>query len=204
MERAVASGSSGVGAEQRGQGADWQNPWPVRGIAQGEPAPSAGVDALRAEGFGTVFDVVPIPDDADEYQDHLNNTAAVRMFNDLRVAYVAAHFAPDWPRHMRRTGLTLVVRELHVSYDSEGWMNEQYVGATRVEHRRGKALILDQRLVEASTGRSLARAWVLQLLVSPEGGVIEFPDLYLDLVEKVQGAPVPKFEATRTAWGPPA
>jgi acyl-CoA thioesterase FadM len=190
--------------EKRGENADWQNAWPVRGIVQGEAQPSAGVDALRAEGFGTLFDVLPIPEDADEYQDHLNNTAAVRMFNDLRVAYVAARFAPDWPRHVRRTGLTLVVRELHVAYDSEGWMHEQYVGATRIEHTRGKALILDQRLVEASTGRSLARAWVLQLLVSPEGAVIEFPDLYLDMVEAVQGARVPKLDATRAPWGPPA
>jgi acyl-CoA thioesterase FadM len=190
--------------EKRGENADWQNAWPVRGIVQGEAQPSAGVDALRAEGFGTLFDVLPIPEDADEYQDHLNNTAAVRMFNDLRVAYVAARFAPDWPRHVRRSGLTLVVRELHVAYDSEGWMHEQYVGATRIEHTRGKALILDQRLVEASTGRSLARAWVLQLLVSPEGAVIEFPDLYLDMVEAVQGAPVPKLDATRAPWGPPA
>jgi acyl-CoA thioesterase FadM len=193
-----------VGAEQRGKRADWQNPWPVRGIVQGEPAPSAGVDALRDEGFGTVFDVLPIPEDADEYQDHLNNTAAVRMFNDLRVAYVAARFAPDWPRYVRRSGLTLVVRELHVAYDSEGWMHEKYVGATRVDQRRGKSLILDQRLVEATSGRSLARAWVLQLLVGTDGRVIEFPDLYFELATKAQGAPVPELAATRTDWGPPA
>lgn len=192
-----------MGAEQRGKDADWQNAWPVRGIVEGEAAPSPGVDALRADGFGTLFDLLPIPDDADEYQDHLNNTAAVRMFNDLRIAYVAARFAPGWPRHMRSNRLTLVVRELHVSYDSEGWMHERYVGASRVEHRRGKAVILNQRLVEATTGRSLARAWVLQLLLSPER-VIEFPDLYLDMVEKVQGAPVPRLEASRTEWGPPA
>jgi len=192
-----------VGAKQRGEGADWQNPWPVRGIAQGDPAPSAGVDALCEDGYGTVFDVVPIPADADEYQDHLNNTAAVRMFNDLRVAYVAARFAPDWPRYVRRSGLTLVVRELHVAYDSEGWMHEQYVGATRVAQHRGKALILEQRLVEAATGRSLARAWVLQLLVGTDGRVIEFPDLYFELATKAQGGPVPTFEATRTEWGPP-
>ena len=190
--------------ERRGEGADWQNPWPVRGIVQGEPQPSAGVDALRAEGFGTVFDVIPEPDDADEYQDHLNNTAAVRMFNDLRIAYVATKFAPDWPRFVRHQGMTLVVRELHVSYESEGWMHERYVGTTRVEQRRGKSLILDQRLVEATTGRSLARAWVLQLLIGSEGKVIDFPDLYFELAEAAQGAPVPFVDAGRTPWGPPA
>jgi len=189
--------------KSRGKQADWQNPWPVRGIAQGEPEPSAGVDALRAEGYVTIFDVTPIPDDADEYQDHLNNTAVVRMYNDLRVAYVAARFAPDWPRFVRRQGMTLVVRELHVAYDSEGWMHEQYVGATRVAQRRGKALILEQRLVEASSARSLSRAWVLQLLVGTDGKVIDFPDLYFEMVEKAQGTPVPQEPGSRTAWGPP-
>ncbi len=204
MKRATASGSSGVGAKQRGAGADWQNPWPVLGIKQGDPTPSAGVDALLADGYGTVFDVSAIPEDADEFQDHLNNTAAVRMLNDLRIAYVAARFAPDWPRHVRRAGITLVVRELHVAYDSEGWMHEQYVGATRVAQRRGKALVLDQRLVEATTGRSLARAWVLQLLVGVDAKVMEFPDMYFEFAERAQGAPVPHVEATRTPWGPPA
>lgn len=190
--------------EKRGENADWQDAWPVRGISQGDTPPSAGVDALRAEGFTTLFDVEPIPEDEDVYQDHLNNTAAVRMFNDLRVAYVALRFAPDWPRFMRRSNLTLVVRELHVSYDSEGWMHERYVGATRIEQVRGKALILDQRLVEATTGRSLCRAWVLQLVISPEGRVIDPPEMYLEMVERVQGTPVPRLDAARTEWGPPA
>ncbi|MEX0663151.1 MAG: thioesterase family protein [Acidimicrobiia bacterium] len=190
--------------EKRGDGADWQNPWPVRGIVQGDPQPSAGVDTLRAEGFTTIFDVIPEPDDADEFQDHLNNTAAVRMFNDLRIAYVAARFAPEWPRYVRRQGLTLVVRELHVSYDSEGWMHERYVGATRVDQRRGKSLILDQWLVHATSGRSLARAWVLQLLVGTDGKVIEFPERYFELAEAAQGAPVAVVQAARTEWGPRA
>ncbi|MSO78294.1 MAG: acyl-CoA thioesterase [Acidimicrobiia bacterium] len=190
--------------EKRGESADWQDAWPVRGILQGEAAPSAGVDALRAEGFSTLFDVEPIPEDEDAYQDHLNNTAAVRIFNDLRIAYVAMRFAPDWPRFMRRSNLTLVVRELHVSYDSEGWMHERYVGATRVEHVRGKALVLDQRLVEATTGRSLCRAWVVQLVISAEGRVMDCPEMYLEMVGKVQGAPVPHLDAARTEWGPPA
>ncbi len=100
--------------------------------------------------------------------------------------------------------MTLVVRELHVAYDSEGWMHEQYAGATRVAQRRGKALILEQRLVEAASARSLSRAWVLQLLVDADGKVIDFPDLYFELAEDAQGAPVPEVAANRTEWGPPA
>lgn len=187
----------------RGQDADWRDPWPVRGVRQGDAADSAGTTALRDDGYPVVFDVVTLPEDRDEYQDHLNNTAAVRMFNELRTAYIAARFAPDWVRHVRRTGLTVVVRELHVAYDSEGWMHERYVGATRVAQRRGLALVLEQRLVEAIGARSLARAWILQLLVGAEG-VTAFPDWYLDMVAEVQGAPVPDVPATRPPWGPPS
>ena len=142
---------------KRGEFADWQNPWPIRGVVQGEPKLTAGAEALRAAGYRVLFDVEPVPEDADEYQDHLNNSAAVRMFNELRMAYVAARLAPDWPRHVRRSGLTVVVRELHVVYDSEGWMHERYVGAMRISQRRGKAGVVEQALVDAGTGRSLAR-----------------------------------------------
>jgi len=189
--------------ERRGQSADWSDFWPVKGIAQGEPEPSAGVDALRAEGFRMLFDVVPIDVDRDEHQDHLSNIGVVRMFNDLRVAYVAARLAPDWPRFVRREGRTVVVRELHVQYESEGWMDDRFVGGIRWAERRGKAGLLEERLVEATTARPLARAWVVQLFVTP-GGVEAFPDWFWEMIATVEGAPVPEREgASRSPWGPP-
>jgi len=187
----------------RGQDADWQNPWPVRGVRQGDASDSPGTSALHDDGYPVVFDVETLEDDRDEYQDHLNNTAAVRIFNELRIAYVAARYAPDWPRYVRRAGLTVVVRELHVAYESEGWMHEGYVGATRVAQRRGRAVVLEQRLVEAAGARPLARAWILQLLVGADG-VADWPDWYFDLVAEVQGAPVPDVPVTRPPWGPPS
>src|SRR5260370_24053406 len=111
------------------------------------------------------------------------------MLNELRIAYVAARFAPRWPRYVRREGLTVVVRELHVLYESEGWMQERYVGATRVAQRRDKAAVVEQRLVEGVTARPLARAWVLQLLVGADGRVTDCPDFFCDLVMGVRGAP---------------
>jgi len=189
--------------DKRGVGADWQDPWPVVGVRRGAPAPSGGADALRAEGYRAVFDVETIEADRDTYQDHLNNTAAVRIFNELRVAYVASHLAPDWPRFLRRGALSVVVRELHVQYDSEGWMHERYVGAMRVALRRGKAALVEQHLVEATTGRSLARAWIVQLLVGGEG-VVAWPDLYWDLAATVEGGPIPSDDdGARHPWGPP-
>ena len=189
--------------ERRGSGADWADPWPVVGVRRGGPAPSPAVDALVAEGFRAVFDVDPIAADEDVHQDHLNNTAAVRMFNELRIAYVAAHLAPDWPRHIRRVGATVVVRELHVEYQSEGWMHERYVGATRWAARRGKSGLIEQRIVEATTARPLARAWVVQLLVGDEG-VAEFPDWYWEMVATVEGGPLASLDGTRRVWGPPS
>jgi acyl-CoA thioesterase FadM len=188
--------------ERRGEDADWTNPWPVTGVRQGDPEPSPGVDVLRAEGFHVVFDVDPIDSDRDEYQDHLNNHAAVRMFNELRIAYVAARLAPDWPRYVRRSGHTVVVRELHVQYDSEGWMHERYVGGIRWAERRGKAGLVEERLVEAVTGRSLARAWVVQLFVTDDG-VDAFPDWFWEMIATVEGGPVPEDGSTRAPWGPP-
>jgi acyl-CoA thioesterase FadM len=188
---------------RRGEDADWRDPWPVVGVRRGEPSPSAGVDALRTEGFRAVFDVDPVDADRDRYQDHLNNTAAIRMFNELRTAYVAAFLAPDWVRFVRRNGRTVVVREMHALYESEGWMHERYVGAVRWAERRGKAGLVEQRLVEATTARPVARAWVVQLLVAPDG-VQPFPDWFWDLVAAVEGAPVPEQPSSaRAPWGPP-
>jgi acyl-CoA thioesterase FadM len=151
-----------------------------------------------------VFDVDAIDADRDAYQDHLNNTAAARMFNELRIAYVASNLAPRWPKHIRAERLAVVVRELHVLYESEGWMHERYVGALRVAQRRSKAVVLEQRLVEADAARPLARAWIVQLLVDADGRVATWPAWFFDLVAEVQGAAVPVLEAPpRPPWGPP-
>ena len=182
----------------------WDVDWPPVGVHR-EPAPaSAGVDALAAEGFRAIFAVDPIDGDRDVFLDHLNNGAAVRMFNEVRVAYTARHHAPDWPRHVRRMGGMVVVRELHVRYDREGMIHERFVAGMRIVQRRGRAAVVDQALVEADSGASVARAWVVMLHLDATGAVIDFPDLYWDLVAGVEGGPVPVYQAaTRVPWGPP-
>ncbi len=181
---------------------DWTNEWPVVGVARGGAAPSPGADSLRAEGFRVVFDIDSIPSDADAYQDHLNNHAAVRMFNELRIAYVASELAPDWPRYIRRSGSTVVVRELHVEYQSEGRIHERFVGATRWDARRGKSGLVEQRLVEATTGRPIARAWVVQLFVTPDG-VDAFPEWLWERIGEVEGGPITELPDERRPWGLP-
>jgi acyl-CoA thioesterase FadM len=191
--------------ERRGQGADWQNPWPPVGVRPGPVLPSAGVDALRADGYAVVFDVDPIDADRDEWQDHLNNRAVVRMMNELRMAYVAARLTPEWPRFLRRGGSMVVVREIHVRYDREGWMHERYVGGMRIAQRRGKAAIVEHALAAAESGERIAAAWLVQLLVGPDGRVTDWPDWYWEMVAAVEGAPVPVVDAApRVPWGPPA
>lgn len=177
--------------------------WPARSVREGAPQPSAGADALRADGYRYVADVEAVDADHDEWQDHLNNTAAVRMFNDLRMAYVAANLAPEWVGFLWKNNLTVVVRELHVQYESEGRISEGFVGATRISRRQGKAGFIEQRLVEAGDARPVARAWIVQLLVDG-GRATEWPGWYWDRVAAVEGGPVPDVPATpRAPFGPP-
>lgn len=185
--------------------ADWRDPWPPVGVRPEPVLPSAGVERLHADGYAVCFDVDPIESDRDRWQDHVENTGIVRMLTELRTAYTVARLAPDWPRFVRRGGYTSLVREQHVRYDREGRMHERFVGGIRVAQRRGKAVVLEQALVESESGASVAVAWVVQLLVGPDGRVTDYPELYWDLVAKAEGSPVPVVEgAPRVPWGPPA
>ncbi len=88
---------------------DWRDPWPVVGVKQEPPASTPAVDRLYADGYRAVFTVDSITTDVDQHQAHLNNIAAVRIFSELRIAYVASRLAPDWPRHLRTEKLIVVV-----------------------------------------------------------------------------------------------
>jgi acyl-CoA thioesterase FadM len=162
----------------------------------------AGADALRAEGFRFVIGVEPAPTDYDG-QNHLNNAATVRLFNDLRISYVREEVGGIWIEMLQRDKLVVAAREVHVLYESEGMPGESFVGAMRYLRREGKAAVLEQRLVEATTGRSVARAWVLQLLVQ-DGTVIEWPDAYFARVAEIDGRVTPILPRRPAApWGPP-
>jgi hypothetical protein len=82
-------------------------------------------------------------------------------------------------------------------------MHERYVGGTRISQHRGKAGVHEQHLVEATTGRSLARAWLVQLLVG-EDGVIDWPEWYWDKIAEVEGVRALEGDPVRSPWGPPA
>ncbi len=161
-----------------------------------------GAAELRAEGYRFVVPVEPVPADFDA-QGHLNNAATVRLFNDLRIAYVQGEVGFEWVETLQRDQLVVAARELHVLYESEGLPGESFVGAMRYVRREGKAAVLEQRLVEASTGRPVARAWVLQLLVQ-NGSVIDWPDVYFSRVAAFEGRAIPAGPRRAATWGPPS
>jgi acyl-CoA thioesterase FadM len=166
----------------------------------GVTTPSPGAAALYDEGFRFVVPVVAEPVDFDR-QGHLNNATIVRIFNDLRVAYVQDRLDVRWREHLQAEGLVVVAAEVHVLYESEGRPDEQYVGSMRYVRREGRAAIIEQRLIEATAPRAVARAWVVQLLAR-DGGVVDWPDFYFALVAEVEGAPIEQRPGFRRPWGP--
>ena len=161
-----------------------------------------GAAALAADGYRFVVPVELKMDDFDA-QGHLNNASTVRLFNDVRIAYVRGEVGDEWLETLRRDRLVVAAREVHVLYESEGLPEEEFVGAMRYVRREGKAAVLEQRLVEAATGRAVARAWVVQLLVC-DGKVVDWPDAYFGRVEAIEGRSIPVGPRRPASdWGPP-
>ena len=165
---------------------------------------SAGLGARELHDDGYRF-VEPIAVRADDFdaQGHLNNAAIVRQFNDMRIAYVHGRVGAWWPEAIRANGFVIAARELHVLYESEGRPGERFVGGMKYVGRDGKAAVLEQRIVEESAGRALARAWVVQLLVR-DGVVVEWPDRYFARVGEIEGRVLPpRPRSAPRPWGPP-
>ena len=82
-----------------------------------------GERVLRDDGYRFVVPVVPIEGDFDA-QGHLNNAATVRLFNDLRIAYVQGEVGFEWVELLRRDTIVVAAKEVHVLYESEGFPGE--------------------------------------------------------------------------------
>jgi acyl-CoA thioesterase FadM len=162
---------------------------------------SEGERVLREDGYRFVVPVAPAPDDFDQ-QGHLNNAATVKLFNDLRIAYVRGEVGFEWVETLQRDALVVAARELHVLYESEGLPGESFVGGMRYVRREGKASVLEERIVEATTGRPVARAWVVQLLVQ-NGQVVGWPALYFARVAEIEGREIEIRPRRHTSWGVP-
>jgi acyl-CoA thioesterase FadM len=170
------------------------------GVTSATPVASNGEAALSDEGYRFIIPIEPQPTDFDA-QGHLNNAAIVRIFNDIRIAYIVQRIGDRWPAHLRAEGLVVVAREVHVLYESEGRPAERYVGAMRYVHREGRGAIIEQRLIEADAARSIAQAWVVQLLAR-DGIVAEWPAFYFALVAEAEGREIEQRPSVRREWGP--
>jgi len=158
---------------------------------------------LEADGY-RVIDPIPTSSADFDAQGHLNNAATVRLFNDLRIAYVHGRIGAWWPEQIRVNGFVIAARELHVLYESEGLPGEQFVGGMKYVARDGKAAVLEQRIVEATSGRAIARAWVVQLLVQG-GKVVDWPARYFERVAEIEARVIPaRPRSEARAWGPPS
>lgn len=164
---------------------------------------SAGEDELAADGYRYAIPIAVERGDFDG-QGHLNNAAIMRLFNDMRIDYVRGRIGDWWTDAIRDQEYVIAAREVHVSYETEGFPGERFVGAMKYVRREGKAAILEQRIVEEAAGRSLARAWVVQLLVQ-RGTVIDWPQRYFDVVAAIEGRAIDQRpRGPVRAWGPPA
>jgi acyl-CoA thioesterase FadM len=164
-----------------------------------------GVSGRATEGYRYVVPVVLAAEHIDG-QGHLNNAAVARILNDLRVAYIGAGPGPRWGEYLHEAGhrRTVVVRELHVAYDREATIDDELVGCVRVSARRGKAKIVEQRIVDVRVDTVVARAWVVQLFVE-DGAVRAFPDFYWEAIARAEGRPIPpEPRAAARPFGPPA
>jgi len=162
---------------------------------------SVAAAELEDDGYRAIAAVPTRTDDFDT-QGHLNNAATVRLFNDMRVGYVHGRIGAWWPEAIQANEFVIAAREVHVLYESEGLPGESFVGGMKYVARHGKALVLEQRLLEATTARSIARAWVVQLLVR-HGSVVEWPPRYVERVGEIEGRELPtRPRAAARSWGP--
>ncbi len=159
-----------------------------------------GATVLRADGYSLVVPIEALPEHFDK-QGHLNNAAIGVLFNDLRVTYISTTVAEWWYSHLREHKLVVAARESHILYESEGLPEEAYVGSMRYLRLEGKGALLEQRLVESSSGRAVARAWIVQLLVQ-NGSVIEWPDEYFDRIAAIEGIAIERRPKSARTWGP--
>src|SRR5258708_4030774 len=105
---------------------------------------------MKAQGWGRIVNFASsmgitggsgrVATGADDFdaEGHLNNAATVRLFNDMRIAYVHGRIGAWWPEQIRAEGFVIAAREVHVLYESEGLPGEALVGGMKYVRREGK------------------------------------------------------------------
>ncbi len=148
-----------------------------------------------------MIDDVPVFPEHYDAQGHLNNAAIGQLFNDMRIFYIRSAVGAWWVEVLQSREYVVAAREAHILYESEGLPGEEFVGAMRYLRFEGKAAVLEQRLVESNTGRAVARAWVVQLLLQ-RGAVVDWPSEYLGRVDEFEARGVGVVPKSSRSWGP--
>jgi acyl-CoA thioesterase FadM len=138
-----------------------------------------------------------------DWQGHLNNSAAAKLLEDARRFYMVDGLGKDITFRLRDE-FTTVVRELHVSYETQGYPHEHFRCGARIVSRTDKAYVFEERLEEATSGRLIVQAWTVMLLASKDGThAVPIPDWFWSRVEEFEGRSIPPKPRDRTPWGPP-
>ena len=90
-------------------------------------------------------------------------------------------------------------------FDAQGHLNNAAIvamlGELRIAYAR-ETLGVERAVVEAEHGRSIASAWLVQLLVA-DGRAVEFPEWYFEQVAATEGGPIASAGSQpRPEWGP--
>ena len=155
---------------------------------------------LHELGYQVLLDVA-LEDAHFDGQGHLNNAAIAQLFNDMRITYIRGVAGPWWGEYLLGERIVVALRELHISYESEGLPGETFRGAMRYLRREGKAAVFEQCLCETTTGRIAARAWGVQLLAH-NGRVVDWPPRYFEAVEATELRTIERREKSSRVWGP--
>jgi acyl-CoA thioesterase FadM len=137
-----------------------------------------------------------------DWQGHLNNTAAAKLLEDARRLYVVDGLGREYAQRLWDS-VTVVVRELHVSYETQGYPEERFRCGARTVSRTDKSYVVEQRLEEATTGRVVVQAWAVMLVAAKDAArAVASPDWFWTRVEEFEGQVMPARPRDRRPWGP--
>lgn len=150
------------------------------------------------KGYAFVVDVATTPRHYD-VQGHLNNGAAVLLFNSVRLRYVQELLLAGGGGGLVAEGQVVGVRELVCRYESEARPGEELRGGCRVLGRSRRSWLYDQVLVTGE--RLVARCRVVECVIR-DGAAVEVPAAFWRIVEAAEGramgpGPLP---GPRTDW----
>jgi acyl-CoA thioesterase FadM len=133
-----------------------------------------------------------------DVQGHLNNVAALEIFQELRVRYMGGLVG------RREMGLVardhvVGVRELVTSYITEARPGEPLVGHCRILGRSRRSWAFDEVITTGE--RVVARCRVVECAIG-DGRAIEVPEPFWARVQQVEGRelPVRELPVGRTPW----